>query len=110
REKMPYSIAILVLGVTALVSVPVLKALIGLPPFMGILLGVGTLWAFTDIIHRQDSEKKHLRLQHILSKTDFSVALFFLGILLAVDALEAFGVLSSLATWVRSSFPSEDIF
>lgn len=110
QPKVPYSTAILILGISALVLVPVLKALIGLPPFMGILLGVGALWAFTDVIHRNDSEKKHLRIQHLLSKIDFSVALFFLGILLAVDALEAFGVLSSLAIWVRASFPSENIF
>lgn len=110
HEKIPYSFCILVLGLGALIAVPLLKALIGLPPFMGILLGVGVLWAFTDSIHSHDDEKKHLRIQHILSKIDFSVSLFFLGILLAVDALEAFGVLSKLADWVRSSFPSENVF
>lgn len=110
KEEEPYSILILVLGILALVMVPLLKALIGLPPFMGILFGVGILWGVTDIIHFGNSKAKHLRIQQILPKIDFSVIMFFLGILLAVDALESFGALKTLAAWVKTTFPSENLF
>ena len=110
QKHEPYSTLILILGLFCLINVPILKALIGLPPFMGILFGVGILWAVTDIIHYKDENAKHLRIQQILPKIDFSVALFFLGILLAVDALESFGALKSLAEWVRVVFPSENVF
>jgi Na+/H+ antiporter NhaD/arsenite permease-like protein len=77
---------------------------------MGILLCVGILWSVTDFIHFNKEERKHLRIQQILPRIDFSVALFFLGILLAVDALEAFGVLKELAQFVRVTFTSESLF
>lgn len=106
----PHSTLILILGLLALINVPLLKAVVGLPPFMGILLGVGVLWSVTDVIHFNQEEKKHLRIQQILQKIDFSVALFFLGILLAVDALESFGALKKLAHFVQVTFPSENVF
>lgn len=95
REK--YSAGIFLLGLASLLMVPVLKALVGLPPFMGILLGVGMLWLVTDCLHRQEEKKQHLCLPHVLTQIDLSSVLFFLGILLAVSALDVAGILQTFA-------------
>lgn len=51
---------ILALGIGALVFVPVFRTLTGLPPFMGILFGLGILWLVTEMIHR--GKKKKIRM------------------------------------------------
>lgn len=70
-------------GIGALIFVPVFKALTGLPPYMGILLGLGVLWILTDAIHYGESER--LKVPQALSRIDTQGALFFLGILLSVS-------------------------
>ena len=72
-------------GVGALVFVPVFKAVTGLPPFMGILLGLGVLWILTDAIHYGESERQRLKVPQALSRIDTEGVLFFLGILLSVS-------------------------
>jgi NhaD family Na+/H+ antiporter len=84
-------------GVGALIFVPLFKALTGLPPFMGILIGLGFLWLVTDILHGSHETRKHLKLPHVFTKIDISSVMFFLGILLCVASLEAFGILRHLA-------------
>lgn len=96
----PWGNVVLVLGLMALICVPVLKGLIGLPPFMGMLVGLGLLWLVTDLLHHKHEGRGHLRVPHILSKIDNSGVLFFLGILLAVDALESSGILFAVARFL----------
>jgi NhaD family Na+/H+ antiporter len=100
-QSVPFGNKVLVLGFLALIMVPVLKALTGLPPFMGMLIGVGTLWLITDLAHHKYEERIHLRVPHILSKIDNPGVLFFLGILLAVDALESSDILVAIAKWLE---------
>ena len=88
------------LGIGGLVFVPVFKTLTGLPPFMGILLSLGLLWVATDLMHNKFEKREHLRVPSILSKIDTSSVLFFLGILLCVDALQTAGILQALAGWL----------
>lgn len=90
------------LGVGCLVSVPVFKMLTHLPPFMGILFGLGILWLVGELVHRgkDDTGRQHLTLVHALSRIDMSAVLFFVGILLAVAALEHAGLLAALAGWL----------
>lgn len=90
---------IFVLGVLSLLFVPVFKAITHLPPYMGILLAVGTLWIVTELIHRHkdEDEKSGLSVANTLQKIDTPSILFFLGILLAVGSLETSGYLNSLA-------------
>jgi len=96
-EAEPYGTLIFWLGLSCLVSVPIFKVATGLPPFMGILFGLGILWLVTDLLHRGLEERHHLRVPQILSKVDLSSTLFFLGILLAITALDSAGLLEKLA-------------
>jgi NhaD family Na+/H+ antiporter len=89
------------LGIACLVLVPVFKILTGLPPFMGMIFGLGLMWLFTDIVHHRYDNRAHLRVPQIISRIDISGVLFFLGILLAVNSLEAAGILGRLAQWMN---------
>lgn len=93
------------LGLGSMVLVPAFKGITGLPPFMGILLGLGILWAVGDYLHRDkpDTDKEHLTLVHALTKIDMGSIVFFIGILLAVATLEHTHILSSLAQWLDKS-------
>lgn len=88
-------------GLSALISVPILKSLIGIPPFMGILIGLGALWILTDLLHNGTEGRQHLKVPHILGKIDTSGVLFFLGILLCVSALDAAGILRICAEFLN---------
>lgn len=96
---------VLILGVGALIFIPFFKSMTHLPPFMGILFGLGLLWYYTDIIHRKkhDDVKSKYTISNILKKVDTPSILFFLGILLAVAALQTLGILSSVATYLNES-------
>jgi len=100
QQLEPMGNTIFWLGVSCLICVPIFKILTGLPPFMGMIFGLGLMWVFTDIVHSQYKNREHLRVPHIISRIDVSSVLFFLGILLAVDALHAAGILDSLAQWM----------
>ena len=77
------------LGLGILVAVPIFKTVTSLPPFMGILFGLGLLWLVGDLLHRHkdDEEKQTLTLVHALSRIDLSSIVFFIGILGAVGGL-----------------------
>src|SRR5436189_2699511 len=76
----------LTVGVGALVCVPVFKTITHLPPYMGMLLGLGVLWVVSELINPEldEFEKKKYSAITALSRVDVSSVLFFLGILLAV--------------------------
>ncbi len=95
----------LVLGVLTLIMVPVFKYFTHLPPFMGILLGVAVLWVYTDYLHRKSNpnDVKKVSLVGAIHRVDLSSILFFLGILLAVAALEVSHVLVDVSHWLETS-------
>jgi Na+/H+ antiporter NhaD/arsenite permease-like protein len=99
------------LGLGILVAVPAFKTITHLPPFLGILFGLGILWLVGDLIHRnkEDEYKNHLTLVHALSKIDMSSLVFFIGILLAVAILEHTHILSSLAQWLDQTIGRLDV-
>jgi len=88
------------LGISCLLFVPVFKTLTGLPPFLGMLFGLGLLWVITELkdSKRDEEEKGPLSVNHALRKIDTASVLFFLGILLTIGALEATGILDNVAT------------
>lgn len=102
----PYGTLILAVGVGCLIFVPIFKMLTGLPPLMGMLLGLAILWVITDLVHHPYDERKNLRVPAVLSRVDLAAVLFFLGILLAIDALEEAGLLQGFAAWVDATVPS----
>ncbi|MDQ3843181.1 MAG: sodium:proton antiporter NhaD [Bacteroidota bacterium] len=90
---------ILALGIGALVFVPVFKTITHLPPFMGMLFGVSVLWVVTEIIHKnkKEEDKGAFSVVSALQKADTPSVLFFLGILVAIAALESTHQLADLA-------------
>jgi Na+/H+ antiporter NhaD/arsenite permease-like protein len=99
------------LGLAILVCVPVFKTVTHLPPFMGILFGLGILWLVGDLLHRNktDEDKEHFTLVHALSKIDMGSIVFFIGILLAVATLEHTHILTALAQWLDQSVGRQDV-
>ncbi len=96
----PGAKTVLVLGILALVFVPVFRYLTKLPPFFGMFIGLGVLWIVTDAMHHKYESRYHLRVPYILTKIDISAVLFFLGILLAINSLEMTGILKKLAIFL----------
>lgn len=94
------------LGLAVLLAVPVFRALTTLPPFMGVLFGLGILWVVGDWIHRDKREAVRTRvtIAHALTRIDMSAIVFLIGILLAVATLEHAGVLAALARWLLATF------
>ncbi|UKN00286.1 sodium:proton antiporter NhaD [Paracrocinitomix mangrovi] len=93
-------------GLAALLFVPVFKTFTHLPPFLGIMFGLGILWTITEFLHKSkaDSTRKQLSISKVLEKVDTVSILFFLGILLAVAALQTAGHLTQLATMLDENF------
>lgn len=100
------STLILFLGVILLLSVPVFKTLTNLPPFMGMLFSLCILWLITEILHRKKPVelKRHLSVASTVQRIDTPSILFFLGILMAVAALETNGTLAYMGGVLDQSF------
>lgn len=96
-------------GIAGLLSVPVFKAVTGLPPYLGMLAALGIMWTLTDTIHAGEESREDLMAPAALKKIDTSGVLFFLGILLSVAALDSAGVLRTLAEFLDSNVPSTEI-
>lgn len=108
-EMEPGARRVFFMGIASLIMIPVWKAFLGVPPFMGALLGLGLLWLITDILHfRYGEERWHLRVVHVLSKIDTSGIIFFLGILLAIDALSTAGLLKNFAIYLQNTLPNQN--
>ncbi|KAG5548188.1 hypothetical protein RHGRI_013778 [Rhododendron griersonianum] len=109
EQMAPRGLLVFSVGIGALVFVPVFKALTGLPPFMGMLLGLGVLWILTDAIHYGESDRQKLKVPQALSRIDTQGVLFFLGILLSVSSLEAAGILRELANYLDAHIPNIEL-
>ncbi|MBQ9865269.1 MAG: sodium:proton antiporter NhaD [Bacteroidales bacterium] len=97
---------ILIMGVAALIFVPIFKTITHLPPYLGMLFGLGVLWVTTEIVSRKYEKEGHKlptavsTLEHI----DVPTILFFLGILMAVACLKVAGILGDLAGGLNDAF------
>jgi Na+/H+ antiporter NhaD/arsenite permease-like protein len=99
------------LGIGSLLFVPVFKTVTHLPPYMGVLLGLGVMWVITEMIHseKDEAEKGLYSVNHALRKIDTPSILFFLGILLSIAALQATGVLTNLAIAMNNTIGNTKI-
>lgn len=102
---------VFITGTGVLLMVPVFKTLTGLPPFMGILAGLAILWTVTELLHKKknDDDRTTLSVASALQRVDTQSVLFFLGILLAISALESNGILSALAHKMDSAIGNINI-
>lgn len=98
-------------GMSVLLMIPVFKNFTHLPPFMGMLLGMGIVWIVSELINKnKDSEDKDvLSVVYALRKIDSPSILFFLGILLAVAALQTSGLLPAFAQFLSDKLGSENL-
>ncbi len=99
EERLLSSKTMLLVGVGALISVPVFKTITHLPPYIGMMLALGVVWLVSEFVHPEENFDKaahgHVYSAHnALSRIELSSILFFLGILVAVAGLESVAVMS----------------
>jgi Na+/H+ antiporter NhaD/arsenite permease-like protein len=124
ERRLLSSKTMLVAGLTGLILVPIFKTVTHLPPYMGIMLSLGVIWAISEFIHPGEDfgdDSKHLfSVRHAMSRIELSSIIFFLGILMAVAALESIavigagsgekiGLLRNLAENVQVAIPNLDV-
>lgn len=99
------------LGLGSLVAVPAFKTWTHLPPFMGVLFGLGLLWVVGDLLHRNkpEEDKEQLTLASALTGIDMPSIVFFIGILLSVATLEHSHILTSVAGWLDHAVGRQDV-
>jgi Na+/H+ antiporter NhaD/arsenite permease-like protein len=116
-ERLLSSKTMLYLGLSAIVSVPVFKTLTHLPPYMGMMLAMGVVWLVSEYIHPEEDFDEQGKTFYsplkALARIEMSSILFFLGILLAVGAIESLvvegvGALRYAADILDSSVPNKD--
>ncbi len=117
KSKSKFSGTMLYLGLGAIVFVPIFKMITHLPPYVGMMLSLGVVATFAEIyssskfsMSSHDSEESDAHAHHSpvhqsLSKIELPSILFFLGILMAVAALESLGILFGAADWLREKTP-----
>jgi Na+/H+ antiporter NhaD/arsenite permease-like protein len=93
---------ILFSGVGLLIFVPIFKTLTHMPPFMGMLISLGILWVISTLVHHKKNpdERHRFSVAQALHKIDTTSILFFMGILLAVSALQTVGILTQMAEFI----------
>ena len=110
-----YSSKMLILGLSAIVFVPIFKVVTHLPPYIGMMLSLGVVSVFAEIfsnsqyslskITSSDSTAHSSPVHKALTKIEMPSILFFLGILMAVGALESLGILFEFATDLKQTIP-----
>lgn len=115
-----YGSTMLYLGLSAIVFVPVFKTLTHLPPYIGMMFSLAVVATFAEIFSatkinitsiddEHDEAAHHSPVHKSLSRIELPSILFFLGILLAVAALESLGMLFSFADQLNATIPNTDI-
>lgn len=89
-------------------SLPLFMNFLHLPPYMGLLLGLGMVWILIEFAKTRSHTQTHLvaNIDGLLQKTDISSLKFFIGILLSVSALHAMGILETVSHLVLGENPS----
>jgi len=119
-ETHKHGATILYLGLSAIVFVPVFKTLTHLPPYVGMMLSLAVVATFAEIFSKakinitsvdevSDAHQTASPVHKSLSKIELPSILFFLGILLAVAALESLGILFNFAEGLNQAIPNTDI-
>lgn len=117
KPKNKYSSTMLFLGLGAIVFVPIFKVITHLPPYVGMILSLGVVaifaeiysnskFAISDALSEEHAvQSSHSPIHYSLSKIELPSILFFLGILMAVAALESLGILFNFAGSLQETMP-----
>ncbi|BAO74856.1 sodium:proton antiporter NhaD [Winogradskyella sp. PG-2] len=117
KPKNKFSSTMLFLGLGAIVFVPIFKVITHLPPYVGMMLSLGVVAIFAEIYsnskfaistvtsEEHNEHASHSPVHHSLSKIELPSILFFLGILMAVAALESLGILFGFAGSLQETMP-----
>jgi Na+/H+ antiporter NhaD/arsenite permease-like protein len=117
KKKSRFSSTMLYLGLGAIIFVPIFKMVTHLPPYMGMMLSLGVVAIFAEIYSsskfsmtefdsdESDAHALHSPVHHSLSRIELPSILFFLGILMAVAALESLGILFEFASSLQENMP-----
>ena len=116
----PKGTVMLYLGLGAIIFVPFFKTITSLPPYVGMMLSLAFVATFAEIFSKtkiqissidfqNDSFQGNSPVHSSLSKIELPSILFFLGILLAVAALESLGILFEFADDLNNLIPNTDI-
>jgi len=105
------STTMLFLGIGGLISVPIFKTITHLPPYLGMLLALGILWVVSELINpdMDEAEKRPYTAAGALARIDVPSVLFFLGILLAVSALESMEILHHFSMWLDTTIGDQRV-
>lgn len=95
---------ILVIGITCLLFVPIFKVMTQLPPYMGMLFSLSIMWIFTELFHKNNSNRNLYSVSRALEKIDTPSILFFFGILMSIAALETAHILPHLTNGLNTLF------
>lgn len=100
--KLGKSEKIIIGGVFGSFVLPVIFNQIHLPPYLGLLLGLGIVWLIIDLFKQIRPKPTHLEasIDEFIKKTDIPSLKFFIGILLAVSALANLGILETASHYL----------
>ena len=115
ENENPYGSLILKIGLISIVFVPVFKIFTGLPPYVGMMLSLAVVATIAEFFNYKlisagsnSNIVHHSPVHHALTKIEMPSILFFLGILMAVGALEALGIVFGVGQWMVSTFENVD--
>ena len=119
-EENKYGNKILFIGLSSIIFVPIFKVVTHLPPYVGMMLSlafVATIaeiysnkrFSLTKVDEDHEDESDHSPIHSSLTKIELPSILFFLGILMAVGALESLGILFNFANWINEVIPNSDL-
>ena len=115
EKENPYGSLILKIGLISIVFVPAFKIFTGLPPYVGMMLSLAVVATIAEFFNYKlisaESNSNivhHSPIHYALTKIEMPSILFFLGILMAVGALEALGIVFGVGQWMVSTFENVD--
>ena len=114
ESENPYGFKILIIGLSSIVFVPVFKIITDLPPYVGMMLSLAVVATIAEFYNNRllkasgTNSTHHSPVHHALTKIEMPSILFFLGILMAVGALEALGIVFGVGQWMVSTFENVD--
>ena len=119
-EENKYGNKMLFIGLGSILFVPVFKTVTHLPPYVGMMLSLAFVATLAEIFSNKkfnlsrvdddhEEESDHSPVHSSLTKIELPSILFFLGILMAVGALESLGILYNFADMINETISNQDI-